>query len=395
MNSQKKAILWLSFTILDKSLHKTALLNVLDQFSKMGYNVSLIAMRSKRIVQTNNSKVRMFSFPLRYVPFFSLIMFTVMLFFLLPIYIIRLKPNYIIIDPNFHVIGAFPGLLVSKFKKVKLVLDIRTTPVETKGFQGSMRKFWFSVSILISKKLFNGITIITPMMKKELCCSFNLNPHKVGVWTSGVSIDLFNPQNFTSQSGKLKKKLGLCGKFVIFYHGILTATRGLKETIQAIEILKHKYPDIVLFLLGSGPEVPFLNNFIVQKNLRDNVIIHSPVDQSVVPAFISVCDVGIVPLPHNRYWRFQSPLKLLEYLSMEKVIILSDIPAHRMIIDRANCGVFTSVDTPIRIAEAIEFVYCNKKALKEWGKLGREIVKKEYTWQKVSKDLENYLLSIK
>ena len=394
MNSQKKAILWLSFTILDKSLHKTALLNVLDQFSKMGYNVSLIAMRSKRIVQTNNSKVRMFSFPLRYVPFFSLIMFTVMLFFLLPIYIIRLKPNYIIIDPNFHVIGAFPGLLVSKFKKVKVVLDIRTTPVETKGFQGSMRKFWFSVSVLISKKLFNGITIITPMMKKEICYKFSLNPNKVGVWTSGVSTDLFNPKNVAVASKELKTKLGLTEKFVVLYHGILTDTRGLQETIQAIEILKFKIPNVVLLLLGAGPAVPLLRKLVLQKHLQNNVIIHAPVDQLVVPNFIGVCDVGLIPLPNNNYWRFQSPLKLLEYLSMEKVVVLSDIPAHRLVISGASCGIYFSSVKPEEIAKKIEYVYSCKKNLEDWGKIGREIVKTAYTWEKVAKNLENYLLTI-
>ena len=79
---------------------------------------------------------------------------------------------------------------------------------------------------------------------------------------------------------------------------------------------------------------------------------------------------------------------------MEKVIILSDIPAHRKVIGKEKCGVYISVVTAVKIAESIEFVYRNKKKLKEWGKIGREIVKREYTWQKVAKDLENFMLSI-
>jgi glycosyltransferase involved in cell wall biosynthesis len=48
----------------------------------------------------------------------------------------------------------------------------------------------------------------------------------------------------------------------------------------------------------------------------------------------------------------------------------------------------------MEIAKAIEYVYLNKDSLKERGKIGREIVKREYTWEKVAGSLENYLLSI-
>jgi hypothetical protein len=74
------------------------------------------------------------------------------------------------------------------------------------------------VSILTAKKLFDGMTIITPLMKKEVCCRFNIDPAKVGVWTSGVSVSLFNPQNLIPESAELKRKFGLTGKFVVFYH---------------------------------------------------------------------------------------------------------------------------------------------------------------------------------
>jgi glycosyltransferase involved in cell wall biosynthesis len=250
------------------------------------------------------------------------------------------------------------------------------------------------VSVLIAKKLFDGITIITATMKKKVCNDFDLKPDKVGVWTSGVSDSLFNPKNLISESMELKRKFGLTGKFVVFYHGVFSSTRGLTETIDALKILLPKYPNIVFFLLGTGPLASKLSALIQTEGLQENVIIGNPVDQVEVPKFISMCDIGIVPLPDHPYWRFQSPLKLLEYLAMEKVVILTDIPAHRAVIGEATCGVYISSINPMEIAKAIEYVYLNKDSLKERGKIGREIVKREYTWEKVAGSLENYLLSI-
>lgn len=390
INSKKMSILWVSFY-----LYSPALSNILRQFAQLGHEVSLISVRTKNVYRIKNAQVRIISVPLRQFPLILPVMFTIFLFFYLPIFTAISKLDVTIMDPNVHILSAFLQLLISKFKKVKHVLDVRTTPVETTGFRGFLQTFWFSVSILTAKKLFDGMTIITPLMKKEVCSRFNIDPAKVGVWTSGVSDSLFNPQDHISKTAELKRKLGLTGKFVVFYHGVFTATRGLQETIKAIKILKNRYSNIVLFLLGTGPIVSNLKALIQNEDVQDNVIIHDPIAHLEVPKFISISDVCIVPLPHHPYWRFQSPLKLLEYLAMEKAVILTDIPAHRAIIGEAKCGVyFTSVD-PMEIARAIEYAYLNKDSLEEWGKIGREIVKREYTWEKVAGSLENYLLSIR
>jgi glycosyltransferase involved in cell wall biosynthesis len=79
---------------------------------------------------------------------------------------------------------------------------------------------------------------------------------------------------------------------------------------------------------------------------------------------------------------------------MEKAVILTDILAHRAVIGEAKCGIYISSVKPMEIANAIEYVYLNRDTLEERGKIGREIVKREYTWEKVAGKLENYLLSI-
>jgi glycosyltransferase involved in cell wall biosynthesis len=394
MNSKRKSILWVSFTILDMFLHKTALLGITGQLADLGHNTFVIAVRSRNVSRVNDSKIRITTVPLRYVPIISPLMFTITVIFMLPVSIVLARPDVVIVEPDIYVLGFLPVIPFFRLRKTKLVLDIRSIPVEIVGLRGFLQDFSFSVAVLIAKKLFDGITIITPSMKKEVCNDFDLNPEKVGVWTSGVSDSLFNPENLVSESMELKRKFGLTGEFVVFYHGVFSPTRGLIETIDALKILLPKYPNIVFFLLGTGPLASELSALIQTEGLQENVIIHDPVDQIEVPKFISMCDVGIVPLPDHPYWRFQSPLKLLEYLAMEKVVILTDIPAHRSVIGEAKCGVYISAANPMEIAKAMEYVYLNKDSLKERGKIGREIVKREYTWEKVARSLENYLLSI-
>ncbi len=48
---------------------------------------------------------------------------------------------------------------------------------------------------------------------------------------------------------------------------------------------------------------------------------------------------------------------------MEKTIVLSDIPAHRMVVKIGVCGIYVTSTEPDSIARAIEYAYDNKEKL--------------------------------
>jgi glycosyltransferase involved in cell wall biosynthesis len=395
MLSRNISTLWVTFTRLDADLHKTALLQTLSQLSKNGNRCSLIAVQSSGRYKNQNPSVQVTPIPLRYKPFISTVIFTALLALLLPVFALRSKADYLIFDPDVHILSAFPALIALRAKKTKFVLDIRTLPVETAGLSGYLKNVFFSLSVVTAKKFFHGITIITPSMKEKVCSDFILPSRNVGVWTSGVSEGLFNPANYASEGKSFRASLGLSEKFVVFYHGVFSANRGLTQTVNAIKILQAKYPQIVLFLLGTGPIVTALKTSVKQNGLQENVIIADPVNQEKVPKYISMSDVAIIPLPDHPFWRFQSPLKLLEYLAMEKTVILTNIEAHSSVIKNTPCGIYISSIDPPEIAKAIEYAYQNSEFLEKWGKEGRDIILNRYTWGLVVEDLQNYLLTLK
>jgi len=393
-NGQKKKLLWVSVLILDVHLHKESKLGILGGLVKRGYAPTLIAMRSHLLVKPENPKLRILSIPLRYFPVISPIMFTIAMFLFLPIYILVSKPAYIITDPNVSIFSFASVLLLSKLRRIKLVLDIRSPPVEISGFRGFLQTFSFINSILIAKKFFDGITILTSSMKKEVCERFGLSPETVGIWSSGVSLTKFNPEIFNLEKANLRKKLGLSGKFVVLYHGVFSSNRGLIETIEAMSIVKKTNCNVIFLLLGTGPSKKKLKDLIQKRKLQENVIIHDPVELLEVPKYIAMCDVGIVPLPNHPYWRSQSPLKLLEYLAMKKVVLLTSITAHQLVVRNELCGIYISLANSVEIAKSILYAYDNREKLEDWGKCGRKLVEEEYTWEKLASTFERYLFSI-
>ncbi|MDR2720217.1 MAG: glycosyltransferase family 4 protein [Nitrososphaerota archaeon] len=393
MLNKKFRISFISGLVLDVDLHKTRELELLRALAERGHAPTLVAVTSKESSPIGPPGVTMVSVPIRRAPLISHIVYAMFLFFFIPFHALIKKPDLIIMDPDLSVISSIPTLLISRLLKTKFVLDVKSTPVEVKGIRAKLAVFWFNISMMVAKKLFHAIAVITIMMRVEVIQKFNLNQKNVDIWTNGVPINLFN-LSVAEKSVELKKRLGLETKFIVFYHGVFSASRGLFETICAIEKLSQKYPDIVFFMLGAGTITSSLSESVRKLHLEQNVIICPPVPYEEVPKYIGLSDVCIVPLPNYSYWNFQSPLKLLEYLAMQKVVLASDIYAHRTVINNNLCGIYVPSVNPLEIAKTIEIAYQNRNHLAQWGMVGRSIVEENYTWGKVAQDVEKSIYKL-
>jgi glycosyltransferase involved in cell wall biosynthesis len=68
-----------------------------------------------------------------------------------------------------------------------------------------------------------------------------------------------------------------------------------------------------------------LLTFAKERN-DSNVLILPPVSYDFMPRVIAACDIGLVLLPDHERWRFQCPIKLVEFMFMGKPVLASDLP---------------------------------------------------------------------
>lgn len=387
---RKEKIVWLNSLIfdLDTTTSQAEMVRYLSE--RFGY-VCLFATSLRRRHQKESNGHYIF-FPMKFVPLITHFLYTLALVIYVPFYVAIKRPDFIITDKGTAIVGIAAKIFLRR-PRFKVVLDIRTTPLEGEGkFYDKWDPFLFGVSIVLAKKKFDGITILTDLMKEEICARFNVNPRFVGVWTSGVSIKVFDPEKFDER--EIREKFCLNDKFVIFYHGSLGVNRGIIEVIKSIAKLKDEFNDLALFILGDLPGEHTLEKLAREMLVQDKVIFHGKVPYEKVPNYISMCDLGIVPLPDSRNWRYQCPLKLLEYLAMKKVVVATNIPANKEIIGQSKCGIYVSSIDPKEIAGAIAFAHANREKLREWGSFGRVIIEEKYTWEKIAENFGNYLLDL-
>lgn len=377
--------------IVDLFLHKTTQLEILKNLAILGHRVDLLALYSREKTSFPNNYVKTKLVPLRYFPVLTACFFAIIVMIFMPLYAVKRRPRFIIVEPDLTVL-VFLWKPLLDFLGAKIILDIRSTPVEVINFRRHLSALWFNVSVVAGKKAFDGMTILTSGMKQQLCDDFHIEPDRIGVWTSGVSQEIFSPEKYDRD--ELRRELSWADRFVIMYHGVFALHRGLIESIRAIKIAKQQCPNLLFFLLGSGPSFESMKTLVTELSVEENVEFHSPVPYERVPRFIAASDVGIIPTPDLAMWRNQSPLKLMEYLAMERVVLITERPFMREIVGENKCGVYFSTPSPEEISNTIIYVYKNREKLAEWGSIGRKIIEERYTWAKVAKNLESYLLQL-
>jgi glycosyltransferase involved in cell wall biosynthesis len=294
---------------------------------------------------------------------------------------------------HFCVPTMLPFNLLAKLGLVrtKFLLDVRSAPVDRVGSQ------WrYNFSLYWTRLFFDGMTVITDLYREDICRRFRIKRSKIGVWGSGVREDLFDPRKVDRvRADDIRCRLGLKNKMVILYHGYLSPYRGLQEAVKALALSAAQGDDrATLVLLGEGPAASEVRSLAESQGVSDAVRVLPPVPYEEVPAYLSMADVGILPFPDVKWWKMSSPLKLMEYLAMEKPVILTDIAAHREVLGDAECAFYIRDNSPTSIAQAIERVAQRKEILPGIGRKGRKIVLERFTWERQAENFLAYVASL-
>jgi len=299
-----------------------------------------------------------------------------------------------LIFDSLSILAFFPYLLFRRLwsRYPVLLLRVATNPVETGGRLRSLALlFIYTLSIRCAGILFDKIFFITPMLGRLYSNQLHLSESRIAVWPSSVDLGCFYPKSM-AEVERLRAELGLTDRLGVLYHGALSRARGIRETVEAFKMLKEEGVKATLVLLGYGPLREELRT-LVRSNLLEDVvkIPEAAATLSEVVDYISACDAEIVPMPDHPWWRYQCFIKVLESLAMNKLLIVSDIPANRWIIGDAPVAFYLKGTSSREIARGIREFFEIRDKLDP--SLGSQIVASRFSADKIAETLENQILA--
>jgi len=315
------------------SLHGASILSLLKALARFRYRVKvLLPSSSSKMIDDGFLLVRGSEVKIR-TPLFTLLAFVKQNWRL----ILEEKPLILVFD--YRTLPLF--LLTRILFKTKGIMLILSRPIVKQGFLDDLHSCFFRLSLMFGKLWVDAFTATSPFEAFEFSRLGKIPKGKITV-VPCVLGEQFERFNSVMDVDQLRLKLGLnmlLGKKVLLYHGILHEQRGILKLLDFFTKTFKEDEKIVLLIVGKGSATDSVKDFI-EKNRLKNVILWGPVSYSKIPEVILASDVGLVLLPDNPNWRYQSPIKLIEFLALNKPVLASDLPGIKWIANNSPLIVY-------------------------------------------------------
>lgn len=238
------------------------------------------------------------------------------------------RRHYAVVDvntlPDFLIFAAMPA----RWMGAKLVLDMHEiTPefyMSKYGISSRSRSIRFitwleKISIDVADHV---LTVNTPI--RDLLVRRGLAASK-----STVIMNAVDEAPFASALNTAPRDQPASDRFVMMYHGTLTRTYALDIAVEAFAIAHREMLGAEMWILGSGPELGPLTELAQQRGLASKVKLLGYRPPSEMPAWLSKCDMGILPFRRDVFLDLAFPNKLPEFIVMGKVVAISRLTAIR------------------------------------------------------------------
>jgi len=141
----------------------------------------------------------------------------------------------------------------------------------------------------------------------------------------------------------------------LLYHGTVAKRFGLHVAIEAVGLLKTRFPETRLSIYGKyDPSYrEELEALVREKGLSGHVELGDYLPLDRVSEVIGTSDMGIVPYLDDPFMNLALSTKIFEYVCMRMPVVASRLDSIKSIFDEESIKYFTAGDT-VDLAEQIE-----------------------------------------
>lgn len=176
--------------------------------------------------------------------------------------------------------------------------------------------------------------------------------------------------------------------WVVTYVGSIGEPRGLEDVFEAVAATDR---DVEFHVAGSGRDAYMaeLRERTRELGIEDRVEWLGIVSHEEVPSVIARSDLAISPLEDIESYRISFPAKILEYMAAGSLVVATDIPAHRRLVDDGRNGILYDgrVDSLLDVFDACAEGEVDARALRRAARDTAE----DHDWDVVVQEHERVL----
>jgi len=239
---------------------------------------------------------------------------------------------------------------------------------------------------------------VSHFIKRELIGA-GIDDKKITTIHHGIDPRIYKPNIKTDKI--LKKYPQLKNKRVIFHPARMGLAKGCDVSIKALNIVKQRFPDIILVLAGTKniidwggtqqKDIAYMVNLVKIFGLEKNVLIDTFSLEEIAELY-GVAQVCMYPSSSGEPFG----LTMLESLASGKPMIVTDSGGMPEIIQDGITGYVIPVKDFEILASRIIQLLSDERLRERFGYTGRQIIEKSFTKEIVTRDtLDIYKKALK
>jgi PEP-CTERM/exosortase A-associated glycosyltransferase len=194
-----------------------------------------------------------------------------------------------------------------------------------------------------------------------------------------------DPSQFPSErhfDNTLASQLGVQQGHTIGFVGSFYAYEGLRLLVAAMPAILARLPALKLLLVGGGNDDADIRKDVAALGIQNSVIFTGRVPHHEVSRYYDLIDVLVYPRLPMRLTELVTPLKPLEAMIQDRVVIASDVGGHREMISDEHTGLLFKAGDPQSLTASVVRAFAEQALLARLRSNGRDYVLKERTWQR-------------
>jgi glycosyltransferase involved in cell wall biosynthesis len=199
------------------------------------------------------------------------------------------------------------------------------------------------------------------------------------LFTNAVNIELF--PLIDKQEARGITNLGFKeSDFVVGFVGSIKKRHCLSTLIDALEILIKNSSDIKVLIVGDGPRLESLKEYVGTKNLGRHVFFTGFVPHEQVHIYMAASDLLYGAIDPSEV---ENPIKCYEYLATARPVITTRKKEFDF-VEQENLGIVIDKLCPEEVSEAVkELLALGDDQRSDMGCAGRKYVLANHTWDKM------------
>jgi glycosyltransferase involved in cell wall biosynthesis len=296
------------------------------------------------------------------------------------------KPDYIIASsPQFF--SAWAAFLLSAIRRVPWVFEVRDMWPEGIIFlekDSILYRVLEKIEIALYRSA-EKVVVVTNSFKESIIERSGISEAKIEVIYNGSNNRRFFPRK---KNQELLNKLGVKNKFIVGYAGTLGISHSLEFIFKEISQVSNE--NIHFLFIGDGALKTELEN-IIHRYQISNISMIDPVDKNEIAEYLSIFDIGLVPLKKSEAYLKVIPSKSFELSSMEIPIMLGVDGEMRDILNMYNAGVYFEPEDSYGFHSALRSLYMNKNELKDLYSEGLGKMSKDFNRDMLASKMMKFL----